>query len=349
DLVPEIPQGLPSFGLPTGIDASTWLTLLLGGCVVALIGFSEGWGASKDIAKKTHDRLDTNQEFRAYGAGQIGAGILGGMAVAGSLSKTSAAEEAGAKSQMSNIMLAALVLLTLAFLSPAFQWLPEAALAAIVINAMSGSANPHALQVLWRIDRIDFALGFTTLLVVLAFDLLPAMITGIVLSIVYLVYRISFPARSVLGKDARSGDWVTRSWLYGRRTGEPHKDAVGVPGVIVYRFSSPLIFSNSEAFTNSGEQLLIAAAAKNELPHALVLDFEEVMAVDTTGSAAIISLFNYASRYDVELALVRVHSTIHELLELTGVIDEIGEQRIYDTIDDAVAGVEPPQTPSTRS
>ena len=31
DLVAEIPEGLPSFGLPTGIDASTWGTLLLGG------------------------------------------------------------------------------------------------------------------------------------------------------------------------------------------------------------------------------------------------------------------------------------------------------------------------------
>ena len=46
---------------------------LLAGAVVALVGFSEGWGASGEIAKKTHDDLDTNQEFRAYGAGNIGA------------------------------------------------------------------------------------------------------------------------------------------------------------------------------------------------------------------------------------------------------------------------------------
>jgi MFS superfamily sulfate permease-like transporter len=250
---------------------------------------------------------------------------------------------------MSNIMLAGVVLLTLAFLAPAFQWLPEAALAAIVINAMAGSANPHALRVLWRIDKIDFALGFATFFVVLAFDLLPAMITGIVLSIVYVVYRISFPGRSVLGRDPNSGDYVTKSWLYGGRSGEPHKDAVAVPGVIIYRFASPLVFSNSEAFTNAGEKLLIGAAAKGELPHALVIDFEEVFAVDTTGSAAIISLFHYARRYDVELLLARVHSGAHELLEVTGVIDELGEACIFDTIHDAVASVEAPPAPSTPS
>jgi len=62
-----------------------------------------------------------------------------------SLSKSSAAMGAGAKSQMSNIFLAGFVLLTLAFLAPAFQWLPERVLAAIVINAMSDSASPHKL------------------------------------------------------------------------------------------------------------------------------------------------------------------------------------------------------------
>ncbi len=111
-LVAMIPQGLPSLGLPTGIDASTWGSLLAGAAVVALVGFSEGWGASGSLSRKTHDQLDTDQEFRAYGFGNIGAGLLGGMVVTGSLSKSAAAESAGAKTQMSNIFLAGMVLLT---------------------------------------------------------------------------------------------------------------------------------------------------------------------------------------------------------------------------------------------
>jgi SulP family sulfate permease len=54
DLVAEIPTGLPSFGVPSGISGSDWWTLLLGGAVVALVGFSEGWGASAQVSKKTH-------------------------------------------------------------------------------------------------------------------------------------------------------------------------------------------------------------------------------------------------------------------------------------------------------
>jgi high affinity sulfate transporter 1 len=336
DLVAEIPQGLPSFALPTGIDASTWLTLLLAGAVVALVGFSEGWGASGTIAKKTHDQLDTNQEFRAYGFGNIGAGLLGGMAVTGSLSKSAAAMSAGAKSQMANIFLAGMVLLTLAFLAPAFQWLPETVLAAIVINAMAGSASPRKLEKISRVDKVDFALGLITFLLVLALDLLPAMIVGIVLSIIYIVFRISFPGRAVLGRVAETGDYEAMSWMYGRRHGTTHSQAHAVPGVLVYRFASPLIFANAEAFKNTGEALLIQAGAEGNLPHTVILDFEEVFYVDDTGAAALTDFFDYARRYGVNLKLTRLHSGSRYLLKLAGVVEQIGEERIYDTVRNAV-------------
>ena len=344
DLISKIPQGLPTFGVPTGIDASAWGTLIAGGAVVALVGFSEGWGAEGQIAKKTHDQLDTNQEFRAFGMGNLGAGVLGGMVVTGSLSKSTVAMESGAKSQMSNIFLAGIVLLTLAFFAPAFQWLPEAALGAIVINAMSGSANPRKVAAFWRVDKISFTFALVTALVVLSLDLLPAMIAGIVMSLVYMVYRVSFPGRAVLGREPDTGDFVAKYWLYGRRHGDANADAQAVPGVIVYRFSSPLIFSNAAAFTNTGEEILIEAAARGPLPGTLVIDFEEVFLIDDTGATAITSLFQYARRYGVDIALARVHSATHELLRLSGVVDEIGEDRIYDTIRHAVAAATEAQT-----
>jgi SulP family sulfate permease len=346
ELVAQIPQGLPSLGLPTGIDASTWGSLLAGGAVVALVGFSEGWGASADVAKTTHDELDASQEFRAYGVSNIGAGLLGGMVVTGSMGKTSMAMSVGAKTQMSNIFLAGIVLVVLVFLAPAFQWLPEATLAAIVINALADSASPRKLERLWRVDKVDFVLALITFLLVLSLDLLPGMVAGIILSIIYMVYRVSFPGREILGRVSETGDFVVKKWLYGRRHGEAHPEAHTVPGVIVYRFSSPLIFSNAAAFTTTGQDILIGAAAEGSLPHTLVIDFEVVFLIDDTGASAIRSLFEYAQRYDVDLALARVHSGTHKLLQLSGVTDEIGEHRIYDTVRNAVTAVSKAHTGS---
>lgn len=75
-----------------------------------------------------------------------------------------------------------------------------------------------------------------------------------------------------------------------------------MPGVIVFRFSAPLAFSNATAFTATGEGLLIEAAVMGPLPHMVVIDFEEVFLVDDTGADAITSLLEYAQRYDVEVA-----------------------------------------------
>ena len=336
ELVAAIPRGLPSLSIPTGIDLSTWLELLLAAGVVILVGFPEGWGASAKIADKTHDELDTNQEFRAYGIGNIGAGLLGGMTVTGSLSKSAAAMASGAKSQMSNIFLAGFVLLTLAFFAPLFQWLPETVLAAVVINAMWESASPKKLMTLWRIDRVDFRGG----LHYLRLGALPRFAAGVDSGHRYVgcLHDLphSFPGRAVMGRVEETGNFEAIAWQYGPRKGTTQSNAKPVPGVIVYRFTAPLIFSNAEAFKKTGKKLLIDAGAKNNLPHTMIIDCEEISYIDTTGSDAIKSLLEYAQRYEVGLFLARVHSGTHKLLELTGVLDEIGEERIFHTVRAAV-------------
>jgi sulfate permease, SulP family len=337
ELVPKIPTGLPSVQVPGGISFSDWLTLLVGGCVVALVGFSEGWGAEGKIAETTHDDLNASQEFRAYGIGGLGAGILGGMPVTGSLSKSSVAMSAGAKTQMSNIFLAAMVLLVLVVLAPALKWLPESALAAVVITAMWGSANPAKLIRIRKVDQIDFALGLIVAIIVLAVNLLPAMLTGIILSILYLVYKNSFPGRAMLGRVEATGDFEVARWEVSHHKGADNPKAQPVPGVIVYRLDAPLVFSSAQAFKETGQTLLIEAGEEGPLPHVLVVDCEEMFYADTTGAEAVSDLFKYVQRWGVELSLARLHSEARRVLELAGTIDELGEHRVFDTVRDAVA------------
>lgn len=125
-------------------------------------------------------------------------------------------------------------------------------------------------------------------------------------------------------------------WEYGRRSGTIDSDAEAVPGVIVYRFASPLIFANAEAFKQTGQNVLIDAAKDGPLPHTVVVDFEEVILADSTGTAELSAYFKYAQRYGVDLVLARVHSGTYKLLELTGIVDEIGGERFYPTVNDAV-------------
>jgi SulP family sulfate permease len=335
-LVAKIPKGLPSFKVPTGLPASTWATLLLGACVVALVGFSEGWGSVQTIANKTHDDPSANQEFRGFGLGSVGAGILGGMPVTGSLSKSSAAMTAGAKTQMANIFLAIVVLLTLAVLSPLFQWLPETCLAAVVINAMWGSANPTKVINLKKDDWVDFSLAVLTGMLVLIFNLLPAMIAGIVFSIIYLVYRVSFPGRAELGRDDKTGDYEALTWIEANKSGPGNSNARPVPGVMLYRFDSPLIFSNSDAFKAGAMQMMIDTAAKGPLPKNMIIDFEEVFYTDASGAAALQSVKDYAGRYDVTVSIARLHSDTARILDNAGVLSKFGNDHIYESVHAAI-------------
>lgn len=338
DLVDKIPQGLPDFVDLSGLDGLDWGTLIAGSVMVALVGFSEGWGASANIARKTHDQLDTNQEFRAYGVANFGSGVLGGMPTTGSLSKSAAAMEAGSKTQMSNIFLSVIVVLTLLLFAPLFEWLPEATLAAVVVTAMWGSAKPSELIDFWSISRINTCAGIITAVLVLTIDLMPALIVGMALSLLSLVHAVSFPTGAVLGRQPDTGNFSAAEVAVGERRGKLFEDAKPVPGFIIFRHSAPLIFANAAGFKGRLTTLLIEAGARNEMPHTMILDFEAVPYTDVTGVETLSSFIKYADRYNVDVVLARVHRDTAVLLERGG-FDE-SDARMVDTITNAVAEAE---------
>ena len=106
--------------------------------------------------------------------------------------------------------------------------------------------------------------------------------------------------------------------------------------MIIYRFDAPLVFSNAETFKATGRKLLIQAGAKGELPHTMVIDCEGIFYTDLTGADALSSTFRYAKRYGVELSLARLHTSARAVLETAGTIDELGDDRLFDTIRHAV-------------
>jgi MFS superfamily sulfate permease-like transporter len=163
------------------------------------------------------------------------------------------------------------------------------------------------------------------------------MILGIVLSIIYLIYRVSFPGRAQLGRDEKTGDFEALHWMSGTKQGEGNPDARAVSGVMLYRFDAPLVFSNAGAFKASGQQILIDTAAKGPLPPALVIDFEEVFYTDASGAESIRGLKRYASRYGVQILIARLHADARKTLARDGVLAEIGDDHIYDSVHAAVA------------
>jgi high affinity sulfate transporter 1 len=323
-IVGAIPQGLPEFGMPD-VSGSQIAGLIAGGLAVALVGFSEGYGAASAFARRYGDRLDNDQEFIALGISNIGAGLTSGMVVGGSLSKTAAGVAAKAKSQVSNAVNAVLVVLTLLFLAPFFEDLPEAALAAIVIHALWHSASPRKLAAVRKVVRAEFWLAILVLVAVLALDTLPAIALGVIISLLAVIYRVSFPRTDELRRDATTGAF---------ESAELSEDRERIEGFVVYRFDAPLIYANAKTFGAAARALVDDARPQASV---LVVDCEEMFGIDFTGVEAVAGLVEDMRERDVDVRLTRVHRTVRERLDAGGVIATIGEDHVFTRIEDAIA------------
>ncbi|RKL67409.1 sodium-independent anion transporter [Salipaludibacillus neizhouensis] len=134
-IVGEIPSSLPSLTMPV-LNLEMIKTLFPIACTIAVIGFVESIAMAKLIAEKEGYTVNPNREITALGSANIASAFFSGYPVAGGVSRSAVNHQAGAKSRMASVITACLVLLIILFLSPLFYFLPEAALASIIIVAV---------------------------------------------------------------------------------------------------------------------------------------------------------------------------------------------------------------------
>ena len=111
------------------------------------------------------------------------------------------------------------------------------------------------------------------------------------------------------------------------------------------RFDSGLFFASSDALEDRLRELYFQADPRL---HTVVLDFEGINFIDSQGSHKVAEILELATNYDVELRLTRVKAQVMEVLRQDGVIDHLGESRIYGNTYEAAAD-QIPDTPLSRA
>jgi SulP family sulfate permease len=180
--VGEIPAGLPPIGFDVPWEELS--TLLLGGAVIALVGFAEPASIARTFATRERQRWDANREFVSQGVANIAAGVSGGFPVGGSFSRSALNRMAGAKTRWSGAVTGLAVLVFLPFAS-VVEPLPRAVLSAIVIGAVLPLVRLMPLFRLWRYSKPQFVVGWVTfgLTLGLAPNIQWAVLAGIALSL----------------------------------------------------------------------------------------------------------------------------------------------------------------------
>jgi len=322
-LVGEVPKGANWLSL-AGTGAQDIIRLLPGAIGLALLAFAESLGIAKSFAARGSREIDAHQEMIGLGAANLGSGLLGGFSVDASISRTAISDQVGGKTQLSSVFCAALVFATLFFTS-ILKYLPQAALGAIVIFAVSRFINIRPLVRYARVSRDDYALALGALFGVLIFGVMLGILIGVALSLAGLILRTSRPHSAVLGVDdsgTQHGDMAERPEC------KPYS-----PYLLIYRFDAPLIFSNVDEFVDDIRGLVDEADPR---PRVVIIDCEMIYEMDTTASDEFTALQGAMAEEGVELLIARVHAPVRSFMQRDGIIEIVGEDNMFHTVRDAV-------------
>ena len=312
--------GMPALALPAGVD---WLPLAEFSLALMLILFAESYGSIRSFALKRDEEVQPNRDLLALGVANILCGLLQGTPVGAGYSATSANAAAGARSALAGLYAGAVVLtLVLLFL----RWverIPEPALAAIVIHAVSKALRPGVFADYFRWQR-DRMLVVAAVLTVMIFGVLNGLLAGIAFSLALLLKSLASPRLSVLGR-VGAHDYVSLARF---------AHAVSTPGVLIVRPEAPIFFANAEPLFAQVRQRALAAPDTK----LVILSLEESPDLDSTTLEALEEFCSWLAARGVQFRVARLKELAREALLRAKLAHLPASALDYSSVDDAVRG-----------
>jgi len=323
-VVGEIPAGLPVPGLPH-VSSGDLPSLLLPAVGIAIVGFSDMVLTARAFAARQGQSVDAGQELRALGVMNLVAGLFRGFPVSCSGSRTVIGDALGSRTQLYSVVTLATVIAALFVAGPVLASFPTAALGAVVVYAALRLIDVGEFRRIGAFRRSELVLALATTAGVLGLGVLYGVLVAIGLSILDLLRRMAHPHDGILG-------YVPG--VAGMHDIDDYPNATLVPGLVVYRYDAPLCFANAEDFRRRALEALHNSSGP---PEWFLLNAEANVEVDVTGLDALGQLRDELGKRNVTFAMARVKQDLQAQLVAAGLVDKIGEDRIFPTLPTAVA------------
>lgn len=298
-LTGPIAKGLPPFKAPSFSETNGNVTTTAGELVsnigvglivVPLMGFLESIAIGKSFARKDNYILDVNQEMIAIGVSNIFSSFVSSYTITGSFSRTAINNQSKVKTPAGGIFTGLLVILGLCFLTPVFYYIPKAALAAVIISAVAFMIDYQTVGKLWQVKKLDLLPLIVTFLV--CFWYIPyGIIAGVVVSLVLLLYPVSFPG-------------INFTFIHTPFEDDSQK-------LLVVKIESGLNFSCAEYISN---KLKKEVHAQCEPISNILMDFKHVTSIDYTSAQAISELATDLCHLKVQLVIADARPSVQESL-----------------------------------
>ncbi|MEW7864870.1 SulP family inorganic anion transporter [Aeromonas diversa] len=254
----QVPSGIPDLQMPE-FPPGLLRELVLPALNLAMVSFVSMMLTARSFAAKNGYEIDADQEFRALGLANLAAAVSQGFAISGADSRTAVNDANGGKSQLVSLIAAAIIALVTFTLTEPLQYIPTAALGVVLVMASLSLTDFRGLWALRHSDRSAFWLALTTFLSVLTMGVIPGITLAVLLGLFQFLRNVMRPTDQLLGTD---DDGVVR-------TIGNNEQVKGVPGILVYRFNSPLTYFNAPYFKR---RLLALLVQDPHSPRCLVID-----------------------------------------------------------------------------
>ncbi len=303
--IPRTPPS-PALAIPTW---SKFIAVLPDAITIALLAGIESLLSAVIADGMTGRRHRSNCELVAQGVANIASPLFGGLPATGAIARTATNIRSGSAGPMSGILHAAFLAAFVVIAAPLASWVPLAVLAAILAIVAWNMSEVHVLTRLfansgWG-DRVVLV---ATLLLTVFYDLTLAIQVGVVLSAIQFMHNMA----EAVEVEARGNlDLIERD----------RADAPGIrPGydptidddILIYRIHGPFFFG-------AANRLSATLGRIGRRPKFLILDFDQVPLIDTTGVTALRGVIEEAEKRGTAIILAATTRPVRRSLVRFGI------------------------------
>jgi SulP family sulfate permease len=310
--------------MPT-FDFEVMRTLVPAALIVAFVGFIESISVAKAIASQEKYKIDSNQELRALGLANLGAAFFSGFPVAGSFSRTAVQYQSGGRTQMASIITALMVVATLLFLTPLFYYLPNAALAAVIVVAVYKLLNFREARYIFKIRGADGLTLLVTFLVTLFVGVEQGILIGTGFALLAFLRRTAYPEIIELGYAEKENSFK------GLRS---YPEAKTFPEALIMRFDARLYYANIPFL----EEYLISEIPDRPRLKYVIIDCRGINGIDVTALEGLEGLISEYRARSIKILFTNMKQQIRERLKKSGWEQKFGDI-CYPTTRDALQDI----------
>lgn len=306
---------LPSFmGLHFGEHEWRLLPSLFSTAIaVAILGMLEAASITKSLAAKSGQKIEPNQELIGMGAANIASSLFGAVPGSSSFARSAVNYQSGGATQLSSMFSSAAVLLVLLLITPVFNFIPLAALAAQLIRVGLRMINRQQIRVACRSTRSDAIVFTATLASCLLLKLDTAIYVGIGVALALFLQKTSMPSLVEYGFN----DQGQLSEL-----SDPAKRTHSQISII--HVEGELFFGAADLFQDE-----VRRQAEDQNIRVFILRMKNARNLDASTVMALESLHDYLKQTGRHLLISGSNADVTRVLDHSGLLAQMGKENVF--------------------